>query len=691
MTGPARPSSPAASLSPASPWRRRVVKSAVAALLLALFAWGAFTWLFYDPFEGRMERIDRVIPSSVGFALRGSAEEILAAAFVRERLLARPEAQDLLRAWSIEESLASIDQQQELLNARLPSIAGKFDWRRDFFGRETAVFGSIAAPGGGAQPVFRGAVATRLGGKARLAASLFKHEFARRKAEEQGGVKITRYPLYYEIDLSAVATVPEWATAWAALEKDVLIVGNDRAVVVEAAHLAATGGVGSLPDRPDAGTAFSSDSTAPLRGWVDLVRVGQDRAAAGRPTLGEAAALLEGFAGFATMLVDPDAVSTAQAAVRFPSRDEADLEIAGVRAEGAAGAFADAVAQGRTRPGAEALKEAAALAPAGSAVAAARLEVRAGALLRAAYGRLEASVRGEIDKWLHQGTVSLDDAAREVDDYLEPGVSVVLERLPECDAIALGTYGADKEGRFVLPLPGVLLVLRQKASAGEGATERYVRRWLDRIKDQLEVCEDLEGLPAGVRGLRFRPKFLTGEKDLVRPAAAFEGDLVLLASNEGTLRRALEARAGKARDGASKPALSDFDGFEADAARCGEGQGFAFVEMGAALKMLRDGRREWATERVQKDWTEVRRRIFSEVAVSFMKGKQVVSQMEIEKEVDRLVEEAQRDQREVEFPRAEEEFVRGVKALEDLRSLAGGLSWDSSGFRLAVTVRTAGP
>jgi hypothetical protein len=666
------------------------VKSAVAVLLLGLFAWGAFTWLFYDPFEGGLDRIDRVIPSSVVFALRGSSEEILAAPFVRDRLLARPEAQDLLRSWSIEDALGSIEQQQELVNARLPSLAGKFDWRRDFFGRETVIFGSISAPGGNAPPVFRGAVATRLSRRARMAASLFKHEFARRKAEEQGGVRITRFPLYYEVDLSAVATVPEWATAWAALERDVLIVGNDRAVVVEAAHLAATGGVGSLPDRPDAGTAFSGTSTDPLRGWMDVGGCGRERAAAGRPTLGEAAALLEGLPGFATMLVDPDAVSTAQASVRFPSRDEADLEIAGVRGEGASAGFADAVAQGRTRPGAEALKEAAALAPAGSAVAAARLEVRAGALVRAAFGRFEPSVREELDKWLHEGTTSLDDLAREVDDYLEPGVSVVLERLPECDDIALGTYGADKNGKFVYPLPGLLLVLRQKASVAEGATERYLRKWLDRFKDRLETYEDLQGLPAGVRGFRFRPKFLTGERDLVRPAAAFEGDLVLVASNEGTLRRALEARAGKARDGASKPALSDFDGFEADAARCGEGQGFAFVEMGAALKMLRDGRREWATDRVQKDWVEVRRKLFNEVAISFMKGKQVVTQKEIEDEVDRRVAEAQKDQREVEFPRAEEEFVRGLKVLEDLRSLAGGLTWDSSGFRLTLTVRTAG-
>src|SRR5258706_13037146 len=258
MTAPARPAPAVSPLVPASPRRRRLVRAAVAILLLGIVGWGGFTWLFYDPFEGSVERIDRLRPSSVGLALRGSTAEILGSAFVKERLLVRPEAKDLLRAWAVEESLRSIDQQQEMVNARLPSFLRGFDWRSDFFGRETALFGTVLAPSGGGPPVFSGAVATRLSRRARMAASLLKHDFARRRVEAEGGVKGVRYPLYYEIDLSAVATVPEWATAWAALEKDVLIVGNDRAVVLEAAHLAATGGSGSLPDRPDAGTAFSS-------------------------------------------------------------------------------------------------------------------------------------------------------------------------------------------------------------------------------------------------------------------------------------------------------------------------------------------------------------------------------------------------------------------------------------------------
>jgi hypothetical protein len=658
MTGAARPPTASAGASPASPRRRRAVKIASAFLIAAVAAWGIFTWLFFDPFEGRVASLDRVIPSSVGFAIRGSLAEILGAPLVEERILARPEVADLLRSWNVEDLLRRVADEQERINARLPGFVGTFDFRADLLGSETAVFGTM--PSGLV-------VATRLSGKARMGFSLLKHEWARRRVETEGGLRVTRFPLIYEIDASGQTEDPRWATVWAALVRDVLIVGNDRSLVQDAAHLAASGGRGSLPDRPDAGTAFSAQTPAPLRGWIDLGSFGTARTTVDS---------LEGPAGFMAMLLDPDAVATAQAVVRFPSGDEALLEVSGVRGDAAAGLSA-ALAEGRPRPAAELLKEAALLAPAGSAAVVARIEARAGALLKAAYGRFEAPIREEIEKSLAAEKATFDDVCRDVDDYLEPGVSVVVERLPECDALPLDVYGADAEGRYVLPVPGVLLVLRQKSSAGEGSAERFFRRWMEKWKEQLEHCEDLKDLPAGMTGFRFRPKFLTGDKALWQPAAAFEGDLVLLSLNEGTLRRALEARAG------TRPAITDFEGFAAAVEKCGEGQVAAFVEMGAALKLRRDERREWATRRVEKDWVKERKRITAQVIGQM--AKQIVMK-ELEEEVDRRVEEEVRVQKEIEFPRALEEFARGVQAFEDLRSVAAGVWWDTAGFRLTTVV-----
>jgi hypothetical protein len=327
------------------------------------------------------------------------------------------------------------------------------------------------------------------------------------------------------------------------------------------------------------------------------------------------------------------------------------------------------------------VKEAAALAPAGSAVAAVRLEAPAGALLRAAFGRVDPDTRQGVDRLLVDAKTSLDDLARELDDYLLPGASIVVERLPECDALSLDQFGASATGEFVLPLPGLLLAMRQRSSAGEGAAERMFRRNLDRVKDQVPGYADLEGLPEGVRGFRFRPRFLTADKALVKPAAAFEGDLVLVATNEGTLRRALEARAGRAA------ALTDYEGFDAAASRCGEGQAAAFVEMGAARKYLRDQRREAATAMVERDWVAERKRIFSDVALKAFQGQQQVEQKQVEAEVERRMEQAQADAREVDFPRAIERYLDSLRALEEVRSLAGGLAWDSSGFRLLVALR----
>jgi hypothetical protein len=663
------------------------VKIGVALLLLGVVAWGAFTWMFYDPFEGRLDGLDRLIPPSAEVAVRGDLAGLLGAPLVKQRILSRTEVADLLRAARIDENLRAFDEGQERLNARLPSFVGGFDWRKDLLGGEIAAFGSLAA-GEGEAVVERGVVATRLSRKARMGLSLFKHGWMRDRAAAEGRVAIKRYPLLYEIDASAVSPEPRWAVFWAALVKDVLIVGNDRELVTASAHLAAAGGGGSLSTGAAQGTSFASERSAPLRAWLDLARWGEASAAAGRPTLGDRAAALEGLPGFAGMLLDPDLLSTAQAVVRFPGPTEAELEITGVRGQGGLAGVPDALAQGRTRSGAEALKEAAALAPFGSAVAAVRIEARAGALLQGAYGRLDATVREEGEKMLHEAATSMEDVGRELDDYLEPGASIVVERLPECDHLALDQFGAGPNGEFVLPLPGLLFALRQKGSAGDGAAERWLRRWIEKQRDRFETYEDLKDLPAGMRGFRFRPKFLTGEKELVRPAAAFEGDLVLLASNEGTLRRALEARAGKTAAGAPRPSLADFETFEADAARCGEGQGFAFVEWGAALKMLKDDRREWATRRVDKDWVKERKRTFQEVLDDGAKAGQVIVQKEFEAEVDRRMEEKAMFQREVEFPRAVEEYVRGLKALEDVRAIAAGLSWESAGVRLGLVLRT---
>jgi hypothetical protein len=657
------------------------VKIGVALALLAVFAWGLFTWLFFNPFEGRFDRIDRVIPVSVGVAFRGSATDVLESPFVKGRILARKDVEETLSAWGLEDGLRRLREEQDRMNARLPAFLGGFDFQRDLAGSETVAFGTLRV--GKEGPILpRMALATRLTFKARMALSVLKHGWARARVEAQSSVKIQRYPTFYEIDASASGVDRAWRTCFAALVKDLLIFGNDRDLVAEAARLAEAGGGGSLPDRPDAGIAFSKDSTAPLRGWMDVARHSADRTDAKQPTLAEAMDGEGGLAAILGMLLDPGATATVQAVVGFPTGTEALLEVTGVRNDIPLPPLPEGLAAGASRPAAEALKEAAILAPAGSAVAALRVEAPVGAMLRAFYGRLGPDVRGEIEKALVDEKTSLDDLAREFDEYLQPGASIVVERLPDCDALSLDRYGADAQGEFVLPLPGYLLVLRQRGSAGDGATERMVRRRLEGWRARLSVFEDMTGLPAGVRGFRFRPKFLTGERRLIQPAAAFEGDLVFLASNEGTLRRALEAREGKA------PALSDYEGFEAAAARCGEGQAAAFIEMGAARKMRRDDRREAATRMVERDWVAERKRIFTDVATKAFQGQQVVDQAKVEEEVERRMEQAQKDAREVDFPRAIEKYLQSLQAYEELRSISACLAWDGSGFRLAVSIRT---
>jgi hypothetical protein len=679
---PARPFSVPAAPLPAAPPRRWPRRLAVALVLASATAWGLFTWLFYNPFAGDVERLDRLVPASSGFALRGEAGPLLGAPFVKERILARPEVEDLLRAARLDEGLDLLERRQEEFASRLPGFLGGFDLRKDLLGRETVVFGNPGppkAPFDGA----RGAVATRMTAKGRLLFSALKHGWVRRRVEAESGLKITRFPLVCEVAAAGSVEDPRWATFWFAVVRDVLVLGNDRELVTESAHLASTGGSGSLPDRPDAGSAFSEDSAAPLRAWLDLARIHREREAASLPSTGQVAAAADGVPGLLGLLLDPDALATVQGIVAFPSPATASVELRGVREAAAASVLGAALESAAVRPAAEALREAALLAPAGSAVAAARLEVNAGALLRALHDRLDPSLRTEIAKGLQESGTSLEDVGRDVDDHLAPGISLVVERLPECDGLDLDLFGANERGEFVLPLPGVLLACRQRGSAGEGGAEAFLRRGLKEWAGRLEGVEDLAGLPAGMRGFRFRPKFLTAEKALVLPAVAFEGDLVLLASNEGTLRRALEAREGK------RGALTDFEGFAAGAAACGDGQAFAFVEAGALGKYLKDQRREAATERVAYDPVAERKRIFTEVAIHFRNDQKVVKAADIEAEVDRRMEALDLQKRTTDFDREKEAYVRSLHLLDGLQSLSLGLERDGAGWRLRILAAAA--
>lgn len=697
MNAPRRPASATFAPPPPSRLRRWGIRAAVALVLLAVCAWGLHTWLFFDPFEGTVGRLDRVIPPTVAVAFRGSAEDLLRSEFVARRVLGRDDVSREVALLGIDQALRNLEANQRELNAQIPSFLGPFDFRADLLGRETVVFGSPGpAPegagrdgGGAGEPSAvraaleraRFAVATRVTPRARRILSVLKHDWMRRRVEAQSPVRITRYPLLYEIDLSRLDPMPNFGRAYAALVRDVLIVGNDRDLVTEAAHLARAGGGGSLPDRPDAGRAFSEEGDAPLRAFVDLDAL-PPSPGGGAP--GAALREEEGLAGLLSFLLDPGALGTVQAVVRFPDGDTAALEVSGVRGSSPLPPLPADLADGPSRPAPEALAEAALLAPAGSAVAAARLEATPGALLRVLYGRASPEIRKEAEAAMRDAKTGLEEVAAELDDYLGRGVSVVVERLEECDGLPLDAFGADEQGRYVLPLPGVLLALRQKEGVGAGGAERMFRDRLAGLRSALAQYEDLDGLPGGMTGLRFRPKFLTGEKDLVRPAVAFEGDLVLFASHEGLLRRALEARAGK------RPALSDFDGF-ADACRAaGEGQGALFVEAGGLLRHLRDQRREVATARTDRDWREFRLRTHRDVALNLFKGQQQIAQKDIEAEVDRLVEEAQRARVEVEFPQALREYVEGLEGLKEVRSIGGTLSWDPSGCLLSLVLRAAG-
>jgi len=672
------PSAPPAARAPAPPSRARrwAVRAAVGAALLAVTAWGLFTWLCYNPLASDAPALDRVVPASAAFAVRVSSEDLLGAPFVRRNLLGSALLDDVLRRLEIGLEEGDVAGAEAEVDAGLPGFLRGFTVRGDLLGRDTVVFG---VPDAADPRMSRWAVATRLSPRARVMLSALKHGWVRDRVAARTGLRVVRTPVLYEVSLPETADPSLPRTLFAALERDVAVAGNDRDLVAAAAALARSGEGGALPDRPDAAGALAGESVAPVRGFVDLARVSRDAAEAGGAAPGAALRDAGGLAAAAGFLLDPDALGTLKAAVRFPGEGACILEASGVRAdrvlEGAPAAMADAA----PREAADALAEAAALAPAGSAVLAARVEMPVGLLLVLLHARAPEEVRGPIDDGLRRSGATIQTVARDADDVLQPGVSVVVERLPECDGLALDRYGADEEGRFVLPVAGVLLVFRQKPEAPSGEAERLVRRvreWMD-----LRAYEDLVGLPTGVTGFRATPKFLTQDLDLVRPAAAFQGDLVLVASNEGLLLRALEAREKK------RPAFDDLPGFAAGAAEAGDGQAHAFVDAGPMLAMARDDRREVATRRCSRNWREVRRRVHSDVVLRRLKDRDEISQAEVQEMVDTEMERLQERNRTVEFDEEKARYLAEVGRWGALRSLAAGLSWDPAGVRLTVAVR----
>ncbi|MHC4820988.1 MAG: hypothetical protein ACYTDX_04625, partial [Planctomycetota bacterium] len=205
------------------------------------------------------------------------------------------------------------------------------------------------------------------------------------------------------------------------------------------------------------------------------------------------------------------------------------------------------------------------------------------------------------------------------------------------------------------------MALRLRDDVSTEQAESFLRRIKDWVP--LRTFADLRDLPPGTTGFRAEPKFLTQDKTLVKPAAAFSGDLVLLASNEGTLRRALAARDGEQAN------FNDMEAFWAGAGLPGEGQLHVLVDGEALLRMLRDDRREVATERVNINWKTERSRIHRDVVLEVMKNRQVIVQREIVKIVDRRVEQRRQVQRDVEFPEAVSEYLDELRRWEVLRSV----------------------
>jgi hypothetical protein len=71
-------------------WPRILRRVAIVLVLLAVVSVAGFTWLAYWPLEGKVERIEKLIPARVEFVVRGSWKDLTASGWVQRNVMDHP-------------------------------------------------------------------------------------------------------------------------------------------------------------------------------------------------------------------------------------------------------------------------------------------------------------------------------------------------------------------------------------------------------------------------------------------------------------------------------------------------------------------------------------------------------------------------------------------------------------------------
>lgn len=280
-------------------WWKRLI---VAVVLLGAAGLGGFTWFAYWPLEGRVDRVEALVPVDVDFLYRTSWREVKAAGWVRKHVLDEPVHPDLDLEQvvvsgprepreSLKGALERIPEHEAEINGQIPAavhvlqglVFGTTEFRveKDLFPGEIVAAGRWCGGGSPQEgpPKWRELLLlTRVSAQVKFAFEALRHDFVRERAVARGDLELTvTGDGLLRVELLGTPPPRRRQTCEGGFEaaptnvwyvarvKDVLAISNAEDLAVKVKGVAAGEGDAALygrdfeMERPEAGVAAALD------------------------------------------------------------------------------------------------------------------------------------------------------------------------------------------------------------------------------------------------------------------------------------------------------------------------------------------------------------------------------------------------------------------------------------------------
>jgi hypothetical protein len=580
-------------------WARRGAYLFLFLLALYLLFW----WALFNPLEGSVDRLDKLLPSEVRYLVHGPWGELRRTEFLRAHVFESSIRGEAERALELEEYFyRPIRQVEARVNENLPGFLGSFSILEDLAGREVAVAGVLSGEGEEVSDKLLNSpwvVLTRISFKSRFV-DVLKYEFVR---DQIPNLRSSRD--YYEYDVGEENIregAPEEARFYYfSRVKDVLVLANDRELIEMTVRLALAGDgtedtldrnywyywdLGGLPQEPGVtvwGRVAQTDLD--LDGGLEEP---------GRPPEGEVRDFLRGLFPVALTtsltlgleVVDDDALGLSGAIRMAESQTRETLpehlvgfhRRAGVEVEPAVTALASQVPLDRT-------------------FAFVWLKMMPRDFLLTVFKALDPGTR---ELFFGQGDPKDRDwnaerMASQVGDWFEEGVGIAFARLPDVDDIDLDTW----DGGVPHPYPATTVFFKVKERLDPGDLVAFFEKNRERFG-----FEAPEEKPAAAGKMFLLREKVTMDLALVKPAFAILDHEFIFSSNLGELSRVLEVVAEKSES------LAGGEAFREALGRTHRvGNLFAFVDMEKQRPFLLDKRWQSAFDETYFDAKQFRKGI----------------------------------------------------------------------------------